>query len=104
MPIGFTWAGLPTYKKLPLKRGLGNSKVSQKMKALTLSSLNKFSSKSVVDLESLLKLNLISKKDVKRGVKILGGGKLEQSLIVKLPVSNKVKIEIEKKGGKVNNV
>lgn len=104
IPAGFTGGGLPTFKKLPLRRGLGNRKVSQDMKPISASSLNIFKSKSIVDLEQLLKVNLINKKDLKKGVKILGDGKLKVSLVVKLPVSKKAKLEIEKKGGKVENV
>lgn len=103
MSAGFTGAGLPLYKKLPLKRGLGNRAVSVKQKPLALSRLNIFKKGTVVDLDQLLKNNLISKKDVKKGVKILGEG-LEVSLTVKLPLSKKAKAEVEKSGGKVENV
>lgn len=104
MPIGFTGAGLPTFKKLPLRRGLGNRIISQKAKIVDLSKLNIFKAKSTVDLEALLKVNLISKDDIKKGVKILADGKLAIPLVVKLPVSKKAKTEIENKGGRVENV
>ncbi len=104
MPVGFSGAGLPTYKKLPLRRGLGNRVISLKPKPINLNKLNIFKSKTVIDLEYLLKAKLIGEKDIKRGVKILSGGGLTQSLIIRLPVSKKAKIEIEKKGGKVENV
>lgn len=103
IPAGFTGAGLPLYKKLPLKRGLGNRAITIKPKPLALSKLNIFKKDTVVDLEKLLKSNLINKEDLKRGVKILGGG-LEVNLTVKLPISQKAKAEVEKKGGKVENV
>ncbi|MBI2600055.1 50S ribosomal protein L15 [Candidatus Daviesbacteria bacterium] len=103
MPAGFTGAGLPLYKKLPLKRGLGNRAVSVKQKPLALSRLNIFKKGTLVDLEQLLKNNKKRKKDVKKGVKILGEG-LEVSLTVKLPLSKKAKAEVEKSGGKVENV
>lgn len=104
IPVTFTGAGLPTFKKLPLRRGLGNSQVSSKVKLMSLDRLNIFKQKSVVDLEKLLEVNLINKKDIKRGVKILAQGKLTSSLVVKLPVSKKAKMEIIKRGGKVENV
>lgn len=104
IPVGFTGGGLPTFKKLPLRRGLGNSAVSLKSRVLRLSKLNVFKKKSVVDLEQLLKVKLINKKDTKRGVKILADSGLTVSLIVKLPVSKKAKIEIEGQGGKVEYV
>ncbi len=103
MPVSFGGGGLPLYKKLPLRRGLGNSKVSAKLKVLTLDKLNVFKSKSAIDLEQLLKANLINKKDMEKGVKILAGGKLSVSLLVKLPVSKKAQEEIIKSGGKVEN-
>ena len=103
MPVGFTGAGLPLYKKLPLRRGLGNTSTSIKPKLLNLNKLNIFKVNSIVDLESLLKVNLISDKDLKRGVKILGDGDVSTKLIVKLPVSKKAKDKIEKKGGRIEN-
>ncbi len=104
IPVGFTGAGLPTYKKLPLRRGLGNSAKSLKLKLLNLDKLNIYKNNDIVDLESLFKLNLINKKELKMGVKILGDGELTSKLIVKLPVSQKAKSKIEAKGGKVENV
>ena len=39
IPASFTGAGLPTFKKLPLRRGLGNRIVSIKPKVINLSKL-----------------------------------------------------------------
>ena len=104
MPVGFSGAGLPTYKKLPLRRGLGNRSVTLKPKIINLSQLNVFKKNVTVDLAELLKIKLVSEKDVQRGVKILSDEGLTQSLVIKLPVSKKAKMEIEKKGGKVEYV
>ena len=101
MPVGFSGAGLPTYKKLPLKRGLGNPSSDSKVKTLHLSKLNIFKNNTIVDIEQLLKANLVNKKDIKNGIKVLADGKLEASLTVKLLVSKTAKIQIENKGGKV---
>lgn len=103
MPVGFTGAGLPTFRKLPLRRGLGNPPRSTKPKVLPLSKLNIFKNNSKIDLEALLRAKLINEDDTKRGVKILSDPGLDVSLTVKLPVSKKAKIEIEKKGGKLEN-
>lgn len=100
IPVGFS-GGLATFKKLPRRSGLGNPAVSVKLRTLDLSKLNIFKKNSVVDLEQLLKVNLINKKDLKRGVKILADQGLTVPLTVKLPVSKKAKMEIEKVGGKV---
>jgi large subunit ribosomal protein L15 len=103
IPVGFTGAGLATFKKLPLRRGLGNPKVSTKPRTLALSALNIFKSKTVVDLEQLLKANLITKKDAEKGVKILADKELTVDLVIKLPLSKSAKLEVEKKGGSVEN-
>lgn len=103
IPASFTGSGSPTFKKLPLKRGYGNRSVSDKVKIITLSQLNIFKKNAIVDLEQLFSLKLITKNDTITGVKILSDGGLAVSLIVKLPVSKKAKLEIEKKGGKVEN-
>lgn len=103
IPIGFT-GSLPLYKKLPLRRGKGNPKRSIKPKVVLLTNLNKFKSKSVIDVGELLRAQLISPKEVKKGVKILGTGQITHALIVKLPVSQSAREKIEAKGGKVVNV
>lgn len=104
IPVNFSGAGLALYKKLPLRRGLDNAPVSIKPKVLPLSKLNMFKANSKVNLEELGKIGLISKKDLRKGVKILADGGLTKKLIINLPVSQKAKAEIEKKGGKVEYV
>lgn len=100
IPVGFV-GSLPLYKKLPLRRGLGNPKISPKMKVISLSALNIFPAKTIVDLDQLVKMKLVSKRDSKFGIKILGG-KIEKVLTVKLPVSVSARKSIEKKGGKID--
>lgn len=104
IPASFTGSGLSTFKKLPLRRGLGNRNSATKPQIINLSKLNVFKKNTVVDMEQLISLNLISKKDSKKGVKILFDEGLKLSLIIKLPVSKRVRSEIESKGGKVENV
>ncbi len=103
IPVTFT-GSLPLYKKLPLRRGKGNTKVSEKPKIINLSSLSIFKSKEVVDLGKLIEAKIISLKQARKGVKILGNGEINQILTVKLPVSNSAQRKIEKLGGKVENV
>ncbi|MBI2040000.1 50S ribosomal protein L15 [Candidatus Microgenomates bacterium] len=103
IPAEFS-GSLPLYKKLPLKRGYGNPRLSKKPKLVNLSDLNIFKVKSVVDLESLLQAKVITDKEAKKGVKILGTGEIDKALIVKLPVSEKARSKIEKKGGKIDYV
>lgn len=100
IPLSFT-GSLPLYKKLPLKRGYGNPKVTAKWQQVNLSQLKIFKSKQVVDLEQLIKAKIISQKQAKSGVKILGNGEVEHPLIIRLPVSSSARQKIEKIGGKV---
>ncbi len=104
IPINFSGAGLAFYKKLPKRLGLGNTVISYKPKAISLSKLNRFKNNTVVDLEQLLQVKLIDKKDLKYGVKLLADQGLSTKLVIKLPVSKKAAVEIEKKGGKLDYV
>lgn len=101
IPAGFAGGTLPLYRKLPLRRGLGNPAIYPKPTVLNLSRLSIFRPKTVVDLEKLIEAKIIKEKDLKKGVKILGGGKLEYPLFVKLPTSYLAKQKIEKAGGQV---
>lgn len=103
IPVGFT-GSLPLYKKLPLRRGKGNPKISPKVKVISLSKLSAFKAKSSVGIEELIKEKIITLKDAKRGVKILGSGEINIALTIKLPTSKAARKKIESKGGKVENV
>ena len=104
IPVGFTGSNSPNFKKLPLKRGFGNPKLSKNPKVVNLDKLSGFKAKTIIDIEQLLKAKIISQRDSKRGVKILGNGEIKTSLIVKLPVSKKAKEKIEDSGGKAEYV
>lgn len=99
IPIGFTAS--PLYKKLPLRKGLGNPKMSVKPTLLGLSSLNVFPAKTVVDLEQLINKKIITSKQSRKGVKILNKGEVEKALVIKLPLSKIAKDKVVKVGGKV---
>ena len=103
IPATFT-GGLSLYKKLPLKRGKGNFIFSENLKIINLSELNIFKAKEVVDIAKLIQAKIISDKDIRRGIKILGNGELKRALIIKLPVSNAARKKIEEKGGKIEYV
>lgn len=102
IPLSFT-GNLPFYKKLPKARGLGNPKISPNPKVVSLSSLNTLPAKSIIDLEQLLKADIISPHEVKRGVKILNIGEIQKALTVQVPVSKAARRKIEKSGGRVTN-
>lgn len=103
IPVTFT-GNLSLYKKLPLRRGKGNRQVSIKPKIVSLSKLNVFKAKEIIDINKLQEAKVITAKDIKRGVKILGTGEITQVLTIKLPVSDSAREKIEKLGGKVENV
>lgn len=104
IPAGFSGSGLPLYKKLPLKKGYGNRRTFEKKAVINLSNLSIFKSRTTIDIEELVNAKLISKKDLKKGVKVLGSGEVLSALTIKLPISNLARKKIEAKGGKVLNV
>lgn len=103
IPATFT-GSLSLYKKLPLRRGKGNPKLSKKLNLVSLSQLNVFKTKEVIDVEKLLEVKIISQKQAKQGVKILGNGEINKALVIKIPVSDSARKMIEKAGGKVMDV
>ncbi len=102
IPLSFT-GSLALYKKLPLKRGKGNQRSATKRLLLDIAKLDIFKDKTIVDLEKLIEMKIISEKQAKRGVKILNKGELNRVLTVKLPVSASAQKKIEKRGGKVEH-
>lgn len=96
----------PLIRRLPFLRGKGRNKsLRAKPLIINLSALNVFSDKEVVDLESLAKHQLVRLADAKvKGVKILGDGKLQKALTIKLPTSKNAAQKIEKAGGKIEKI
>lgn len=89
IPLHFEGGQGRLVKRFPLLRGKGKNKsITAKPKILNLDDLNQFKENSVVNI---------------KGVKILGGGKLEKKLIVKIPVSKSAQKAIEKAGGRVES-
>lgn len=98
----FEGGQVPLIKKLPLLRGKGTNKpVGKKPYIINVKYLNLFPDKSIVDIKSLKKLNLISEDFEHLNIKILGDGELKKSLTVKLPCSKIAAEKIVKAGGKV---
>lgn len=102
IPIGFS-GDLAFYKKLPRKKGAGNSKISVKPKLVKLSSLNVFKSRTVVSVNELLEAKIVSQEDLLKGVKILNEGEVEKPLTIKIPMSKNARQKVEKAGGKILN-
>ncbi|EKD65187.1 MAG: 50S ribosomal protein L15 [uncultured bacterium] len=101
--ISFEGGALPLIKRLPFRRGKGKNKAFRKKPiVINVKALNLLRKSSVVDIDTLIKNNIIDKKEAEiYGVKILGDGELSIPLIVKLPVSKGAEKKIIKSGGKI---
>lgn len=92
----------PLIKRIPYRRGKGNSKVSKKPIIINLEALNLIPKGQTVDIESLIKHNIVKKEDAQiYGVKILGNGKVTNPLTVSVPTSKSAADSIKKAGGNV---
>lgn len=87
--------------RLPFKRGKNKFKSKAKPVAINLSILEKLDLKEISE-KTLVESGVVTKGQVsKKGVKILGEGKVTKKLTVKVPVSKSAKAKIEKAGGKI---
>ena len=94
---GFEGGQMPLYRRLP-KRGF-TCRNSKEIVAINVSMLNVFDNDTVVDIDALRNVGLIS--NPRDGVKILGEGDLERKLTVKVNYFRKTAQEkIEAAGGK----
>lgn len=95
--LGFEGGQMPLYRRIP-KRGFTNIWGTE-YTVLNVSDLNRFEAGSTVTLETLKEAGLA--KQVKDGIKILGGGDLEKGLTVQANKFSKTAVEkIEAAGGK----
>ena len=94
---GFEGGQMPLYRRLPT-RGF-TCRNSKEIVAINVSMLNVFDNDTVVDIDALRNVGLIS--NPRDGVKILGEGDLERKLTVKVNYFSKTAQEkIEAAGGK----
>jgi large subunit ribosomal protein L15 len=102
-PLSFEGGALPLIKRLPFRRGKDkNNAFKLKPVVVNISALNLLKPNSVVDLKTLISNNIVEESDAKAyGVKILGDGKLEHALTVKLPTSKQAAEKIKKAGGQI---
>ena len=102
IPLAFEGGALPLVKRLPFLRGRGRNKVFKPHPiAINISSLNKFSKKTTIDIDTLIKYGIVGNAARNLGVKILSNGDLNVPLSVKVPVSEGARKKIEKAGGTV---
>lgn len=101
--LSFEGGALPLIKRLPFRRGKGrNYSLKKESIVINLKTLNLLPAKSIVDIETLIKHNIVNAADAKKfGVKILGDGELKNAFVVKLPISNSARKKVEKAGGTV---
>lgn len=100
--LGFIGGTLPFYKKIPFRRGIGNSPRSVKALLVPLEKLSAFEDKSEVTVLGLIEKKLVDEKEAKRkGIKIVNKGQIKKSLTITVPISYQAKAKIEKAGGKV---
>jgi len=89
-------------RRLPMLRGKGKFKSHKKKPIIVnVKYLNLLKSGSKVNINNLIKNNIVGKEAKEVGVKILGDGELKKKLTVELPVSKGAKKKIEKAGGKI---
>ena len=94
---GFEGGQMPLYRRIP-KRGFTNRNTKE-IVAINVDLLNVFDNDTVVDIEALKSVGLVS--NPRDGVKILGVGELEKKLTVKVNQYSKSAAEkIEAAGGK----
>ena len=90
-------------KRIPYRRGKGNSKKSQKPVVVDITALSAFPAKTDITLENLIKFNLVLARDAKMfGVKILGASEVKTAYNILVPISKKAAELIKKAGGSVN--
>lgn len=102
--LSFEGGALPLIKRLPFRRGKGrNNSLKAKPVVVNIKALELLPAKSVVDIETLIKHNIVVESEAKKfGVKILGDGEISKALTIKLPITNSAKKKVEKAGGSVS--
>lgn len=104
--IGFEGGQTALIRRLPLLRGKARNKpLKSKPIVVNLKYLNLLPADCVVDLKKLIEAGIVKEDEAKRyGVKILGDGKLNVALTVKLPCSHRTEKKIIAAGGKVEKI
>jgi len=98
--LGFEGGQMPLSRRLP-KRGFHNP-FKKIFSIVNIRDLLKFEEGKVVDREALMDANIINK--VQDGIKILGEGKIDRPLIIKVDkISINARKKIELAGGRVED-
>ncbi|MGN0557837.1 MAG: 50S ribosomal protein L15 [Acutalibacteraceae bacterium] len=101
MRVGFEGGQMPLQRRIP-KRGFNNI-FAKEIVAINVGTLNRFENGAVVDAKALVEAGIV--KNSFDGIKVLGNGKLEKNLTVKVSAySESAKAKIEAAGGKAEVV
>jgi len=101
--VGFEGGQMPLTRRLP-RRGFNNAQFKKHYSVINLSDLNRFDENTIVDAKLLLESGVLSKVE-EYGVKVLGNGKLEKALTIKVSkLSESAKEKIKSAGGSFEEV
>ena len=101
VPIWFEGGQLPFIRRLPFIKGKNRFKSLTHTTVINLSDLKVFSKDQIVDNLSLHKKGLVNLKESQGRIKILGRGKIDSPLTIKVTTSKQAEEKIKKAGGKV---
>lgn len=103
IPLSFEGGALALIKRLPFRRGKNKQKVFKKKPIeLNVKVLNLLPKGSTIDLATLIKYSIVDEMEARQyGVKILGEGKINVPLTLKLSASKGAKEKIKKAGGSI---
>lgn len=97
--LGFEGGQMPLVRRLPM-RGFNNKNFKKEYNIINLSQIDKFKENTVINLEFLIKNNVI-KKQAPYGLKVLGNGKITKAFTVQGAKFSESAIQkINKAGGK----
>lgn len=100
VPAFFEGGALPLTKRMPFLRGRGRNKIIKNHPVeIDIERLSKLPAKSVVDIETLVKYEIIEESARKNGAKLIGNAKITPKFEVKIPASSGAKKSIEAAGG-----
>lgn len=93
--VGIMFEGLKVKKsllhRLPMQRGKSKFKAQPKPVTVKLEQLNALKDGESINIDTLVAAKIVDARQAHaRGVKILGGGKLEKNLKLELPASKSV--------------
>ena len=101
IPIWFEGGQLPFIRRLPFIKGKNRFKSLTHTTVINVADLKVFKKDQIVDNVSLHKTGLVNLKESQGRIKILGRGKIEKALTIKVITSKQAEEKIKKAGGKV---